>query len=184
MGGDPALRFGSDRVSLGLSREPETLADRRLINSQRPDAPLAGKLLCAPGRTSGQHRARLWAPGSRTTSCPPGPHAIRKQSYGRDLQDRPARIHRWLHRRQQPPRHAGYRAIFALAPFARTCELDVRIIFDRAVQRPPVSRQENQRSVRVLRDGAAILVAEALQTVRLFADNPTRSFVRSGFEPN
>jgi hypothetical protein len=40
--GDPALGLGADRLSLGLSREPEAVAGRRSPDPQRPDAALAG----------------------------------------------------------------------------------------------------------------------------------------------
>ena len=45
MGGDPARGLGADRLSLGLSREPEAAADRRPDAAQRPDAALARLLL-------------------------------------------------------------------------------------------------------------------------------------------
>ena len=56
VGGDPALGLGAHRLSLGLSREPEALADRRPADPQRPDAALARELLREPRRASRQHR--------------------------------------------------------------------------------------------------------------------------------
>ena len=42
---DPALGLGADRLSLGLSREPEAMAGRRPADPQRPDAAFVGQLL-------------------------------------------------------------------------------------------------------------------------------------------
>ena len=56
VGGDPALGLGAHRLSLGLSREPQALADRRPADPQRPDAALARRAAtrtsCATSTTS------------------------------------------------------------------------------------------------------------------------------------
>ena len=78
VGRDPALGLGAHRLSLGLSREPETLADRRPADPQRPDAALARELLRASRRAPGQHRARLWPPGPGAAPRALGAHAAAK----------------------------------------------------------------------------------------------------------
>jgi uncharacterized alpha-E superfamily protein len=90
------------------SLKPWLIADLLMLNDQMP---LARKLLCASGRAHGQHRPSLWPARPRAAPCPLGAHAAGKQPHGRDLQDRAARIHFRLHRRQQQARRAGYRAI-------------------------------------------------------------------------
>ena len=62
--------------------------------------------------------ARLWAPGR---GAAPGPRRARppaKQPHRRDLPDRAARIHRRLHRGQQPARHRDRAAISDVTPDA------------------------------------------------------------------
>ncbi len=60
---DPALGVGADGLSLGLSRDAETLADRRPFDPQRHAAALAGELLQQPGAQPRPDRRRLWPPG-------------------------------------------------------------------------------------------------------------------------
>src|SRR6202040_3615259 len=57
---DPALGLGADRLSLGLSGNPQAMADRRSSDPQRFAAALAGELLRQPGAQSRPDRRRLW----------------------------------------------------------------------------------------------------------------------------
>ncbi len=67
---DPALGLGAHRLSLGLSRNPETLADRRSVDPQRHAAAIAGELLRQSGAQSRPDRRRLWPPGRRRSAMP------------------------------------------------------------------------------------------------------------------
>ena len=93
-GGDPARGLGADRLSLGLPREPEALADRRPADPERADAALACELLREHGAESRPHRRAPTAGRAR----PSGRRAIRtrlaEQPHGGDLPAWPARIHR------------------------------------------------------------------------------------------
>ena len=59
-----------DRLSLGLSRDAETLADRGSAHPQRLAAALAGELLRQPRAQPRPDRRRLWPPGSRRSAMP------------------------------------------------------------------------------------------------------------------
>ena len=56
-------------------------------------------------------RRRLWPPGPGAAPGPRDPHAAGEQPHGGDLPARPARVHRRIHRRQQPARRRHHRAI-------------------------------------------------------------------------
>ena len=60
VGRDPALGLGAHRLSLGLSREPQALADRRPADPQRADAALARELLREPRRRTSTASPRAY----------------------------------------------------------------------------------------------------------------------------
>src|SRR6202023_2478892 len=68
--GDPALGLGPALLSLGLSRPPETLADRRAPDPAARDAALADQLLRPGHLLSRSRRQRLWRQARRMP--PPG----------------------------------------------------------------------------------------------------------------
>jgi uncharacterized alpha-E superfamily protein len=79
---DPAFGLGADRLSLGLSRNPETLADRGPSDPQRFAAAVAGQLLRQPGAQPRSDRRRLWPPGRRAAPRPRRPQSPRAQQHG------------------------------------------------------------------------------------------------------
>src|SRR5260370_13611204 len=93
MGDDVALGLGADRLSLGLSREPEPLADRRPADPQRPDAAVAGELLREFSPQPRPDRARLRPPGPRPAAGARHPRPAREQPDGRDLSERLAPVY-------------------------------------------------------------------------------------------
>src|SRR5207302_8433024 len=82
---DPALGVGADGLSLGLSRDAETLADRRPPDPERHAAAVARKLLQQPGAQPRPDRRRLWPPGRLPAPCPRRPQPVGTQPYGRYL---------------------------------------------------------------------------------------------------
>ena len=82
---DPALGLGADRLSLGLSRDPEAMADRRSPDPQRFAAAFAGELLRQSGTQSRPDRRRLWPPGRRAAPCARRPQSLGTQPHGRYL---------------------------------------------------------------------------------------------------
>src|SRR6266702_5761258 len=131
MGDDAALGLGADRLSLGLSREPETLADRRPADPQRPDAAVAGELLREFGPQPRPDRARLRPPGPRPAAGARHPRPAREQPDGRDLSERLARVHQRVRCRQQPARRHDRAAIFDVrAESVFACRMRIRISHD------------------------------------------------------
>ena len=109
---DPALGLGAHRLSLGLSREPEALADRRPPDPQRADAALARELLREPRRPISTSCRRPMAARVRRSAPParsaPGCRTPRSPTSSREG---PARIPDRVHRRQRPPRRRDRRAV-------------------------------------------------------------------------
>ena len=66
---DPARGLGADRLSLGLSREPEAVAGGGPADPQPADAALARLLLREPGALPRRSRRRLRPPGRRRSGC-------------------------------------------------------------------------------------------------------------------
>ena len=91
------------------SLKPWLIAD--LLDPQRPDAAFAVELLREPGAEPRPHRPRLRPAGPGAAPGPRHPHAAAEQPHGRHLPARPARVHRRLRRRQQPPRQRDFAAV-------------------------------------------------------------------------
>src|SRR4249920_1861337 len=111
MGRDPALRIGTHGLPLGVPRKPQALAGRRPADLARGDAAVTCVLLRGNRSQSRFDRRRLWPSGSGAAACARYSHASSEQPDGRNISARFARIHRRIHRREQPPGHAGDRAI-------------------------------------------------------------------------
>ena len=104
VGGHPALGLRAPQLPLGLSRELQALAHRRLSHPQPPDAALAAILLR-------RDRRRRWC--SSPASTTPATAASRSRSetraaaggrrHERYLPVGPARVPGGVHRPQQPP---------------------------------------------------------------------------------
>ncbi len=84
MGRDPARGLGTDQLSLGLSRKPEALADRRPADPQYADAALPGGLLSEHCRQPGRdfpapitRRVRRSAPPAPSTASSAPPRSSR-----------------------------------------------------------------------------------------------------------
>ena len=114
VGGDPALGVGADRLSLGLSREvkPWLIADLLILNEQMPRslASCYENLVQNLDRIAGNYGRQ--GPAQRQARKVRAP--ITEHPHGRHLPDRPARIHRRLHRRQQPSRQRDNAAVLGL----------------------------------------------------------------------
>src|SRR6202008_52129 len=82
---DPALGLGADGLSLGLSRDAETLADRGSAHPQRLAAALARKLLRQSRAQPRPDRSRLWPPGAVAAPCPRRPQPARAFEHERHL---------------------------------------------------------------------------------------------------
>ena len=111
---DPALGLGNDRLSLGLSRDAEAVADRGSADPQRLAAALAGELLRQPRAQSRPDRRRLWPPGRGAAPCPRRPQPARALEHERHLPARRARVHPGIHRGQLATRRNRHPAIFDL----------------------------------------------------------------------
>src|SRR5260370_7665925 len=131
MGDDAALGRGADRLSSVLSREPETLADRRSAHPHRPDAAVAGELLREFGPQPRPDRARLRPPGPRPAPGARRARRAREQPDGRNLSERLARVHQRVRCRQQPARRHDRAAIFdVIAESVFACRMRIRISHD------------------------------------------------------
>src|SRR5262249_30407370 len=129
VGGDPALGLRPDRLSLGLSREREALADRRPPDPARRAAALARQLLRESGGLSRPYRPRLWPPGAGAAPGAQRPRPAREQPHGGDLPARNARVHRRIYRQQQPARCRDNRAVSDVKPTTGRRRADKRLDF-------------------------------------------------------
>ena len=84
------------------SLKPWLVADLLILNEQMPRslASCYENLVQILDRIA----ARLWPPGPGAAPGPQHPRPAAEQPHGRDLPDRPARVHRRVHRRQQRAR--------------------------------------------------------------------------------
>jgi hypothetical protein len=108
---DPARGLGGHGLSLGLPREREALARGGPADPQPAAPALARQLLRDPGAPPRPHRRCLWTAGTEPAARQQRPGAALLHGYRRRVQARPARVHRGLHRREQPSRLRDHRAI-------------------------------------------------------------------------
>ena len=99
----------------------QALAGRRPADPEGGDAALARLLLRGDRAQSRPDRRRLRPPGPGAAPGARHPRPAAEQPHGRHLPARPARIHRRIHHREQPPRRRHHRAVPAMSAPAASC---------------------------------------------------------------